>query len=144
MRLPLAAFWNTEEVKEHMETAIVTFAGEYDIAAKERLRADLNRFVDVSNVILDFSAVTFVDSTAIAELVRLHRLRAENLYERETIVVGAPSLRRLFGLLQLNKIFEIVDVLEDAHCPDPDTVTRHNATPGHGGPGEGGGSGAAG
>ena len=100
------------------------------LAAKQRLREDLAYLVSVPNVILDFSEVTYIDSTVIAELVRMHRLRAENLYERETIVVQTPSLRRLFKLLNLQNIFEIVSVLEDARCNDRDAVTLRSASPG--------------
>jgi hypothetical protein len=55
-----------------------------------------------------------LDSTILTELIRLHRLRAENRYERETIVLGRKHLVKLFDLLDLKKVFRLLDRVEDA------------------------------
>ncbi len=96
-----------------METVVVVFAGEYDVASKERLRAELERLVSVQDLILDFRDVTYIDSIAVTELVRMHKLRAENLFERETIVTSG-FVRRLFDLLELKKVFRLVDTVDEA------------------------------
>jgi anti-anti-sigma regulatory factor len=99
------------------------FAGEYDIAAAQRLRADLHRIRDLQNVVLDFTDVTFVDSKAIHELVDLHHYRAAKGFEREAIVFQNANLRRVFGILQLEQVFHCVSSLSD--------VIRSDDTPSH-------------
>ncbi|HEY1656095.1 MAG TPA: STAS domain-containing protein [Candidatus Tumulicola sp.] len=94
-----------------LETVIVTFDGEYDIARKEEMRAKLEALASVPRALLDFSRVTYMDSTAVTELLRLHKIRAERSLDRETIVLG--GVQKLFELLQLNKVFRLVDSMED-------------------------------
>ena len=47
---------------------IVVFAGEYDLACQKELRREFDRLHEQPNVVLDFSNVTYLDSTCIAEL----------------------------------------------------------------------------
>jgi anti-anti-sigma regulatory factor len=115
-----------------METVVVIFAGEYDIACKREMRAELEKLVSVQNVVLDFSRVTFIDSTVIAELIRMHRLRAENLFERETMVVSTWSLRKMFDLLQLNKVFRRVETLDEGVGENADEADVRYAFAGDG------------
>jgi anti-anti-sigma factor len=103
--------------------AVMIFSGEYDIAGAERLRADLNRLRDIQKVVLDFTDVTFVDSKAIHELVNLHQYRAAKGFEREAIVFQNPNLRRIFGILKLEQVFQCVSNLSD--------VVRNDDTPSH-------------
>jgi anti-anti-sigma factor len=117
-----------------VNSVVVVLAGEYDVALKQQLRADLDRLVDVPNVILDCSAVTYVDSTIIAELISLHRLRAENRYERETIVLNHRHVVKLFDLLDLKKVFRIVDRLDDEHREGCENAEVHYAVRGRASP----------
>ncbi len=97
-----------------METVVMVFAGEYDIASKEQLRAELQLLVPVSDLVLDFTQVTYLDSTAVSEMIRMHRLRADHLYERETIVVHNENIQKLFDMLQLHEVFHLVGTLDEA------------------------------
>jgi anti-anti-sigma factor len=101
-----------------MNTVVVVFSGEYDLEFKEQFRAELTQLAGVPNVILDCSDVTYLDSTILTELIRLHRLRAENRYERETIVLSRKHLVKLFDLLDLKKVFRLVDRVDDAFGDD--------------------------
>jgi anti-anti-sigma regulatory factor len=103
--------------------AVMVFSGEYDIATIELLRADLGRVRDIQRVVLDFTDVTYVDSKAIHELVSFRNYRAEKGYERETIVFQDPNLRRIFGILKLEQVFNCVSNLSD--------VVRNDKTPSH-------------
>lgn len=97
-----------------MKTAVVVFAGEYDLACKEQLRAELDRLVPVPNLVLDFSEVTYVDSTVLTELIRLHKLRAENHSGSETVVAHAGNLQKLLRIVGLDKAFRLVGALDEA------------------------------
>lgn len=89
------------------ERVVALFAGEFDIARKDELRIELEQLASVPSVVLDFTDVTYIDSTCIGEVIRLHNLRAENQFERETVIVNNENLRRIFQLLELNKLFHI-------------------------------------
>jgi anti-anti-sigma factor len=114
-----------------METHVVVFSGEYDIACMEQLREELDRLVAMERVILDFTDVTYIDSTTVGELVRLHKRRAENLFERETIVVRNRGVQKIFDVLELRKVFRLVATLEEAKDPGaPDaTDSEKSRTP---------------
>jgi|HubBroStandDraft_4_1064222.scaffolds.fasta_scaffold1149460_1 anti-anti-sigma factor len=107
-----------------MEMRVVVFSGEYDIACIEQLREELGRLVAMERVILDFTDVTYIDSTTVGELVRLHKRRAENLFERETIVVRNRGVQKIFDLLELRKVFRLVATLEEAVDPGVQTTVR--------------------
>jgi anti-anti-sigma factor len=102
------------EAEANLEHAVMIFSNDYDIECKDRLRNDLERLTPIRNVVLDFTDVTYVDSTALGELIRMHKTRAANGFERETIVVGSPHLQRLFELVQFEKVFRFVPELGDA------------------------------
>jgi anti-anti-sigma factor len=74
--------------------AIVFIAGEIDVNAREQIRDALARAREGStDVIVDLSQVTFIDSTGINALVRGHREAPEGRFH----VVGAIGpLRRVF------------------------------------------------
>lgn len=87
---------------------ITVFSGEYDMANRPDLRKKLDRLAFESDVVLDFSGVTFVDSTCIAELTRLDDLRAANELDLMTVVVCANSpIHRLFEILGLCERFSV-------------------------------------
>lgn len=87
---------------------VTVFSGDYDVTNRADLRKRLDRLAFDSDIILDFSAVTFVDSTCIAELLRLDDLRGVNELERMTIVVDSNGpIRRLFEILGLFERFRV-------------------------------------
>jgi anti-anti-sigma factor len=109
--------------------AVMIFSGEYDIAGAERLRADLNRIRDIRRIVLDFTDVTFVDSKAIHELVNLHHYRTAKGLEREVIVFQNPNLRRIFGILKLEQVFQCVSNLGDVVSNDDTSSHLYYAAP---------------
>ncbi len=109
-----------------MQTVVVSFSGGYDVAGKERLRTELDRLVSVPRLVLDLSDVTYMDSTAVTELIRMHRRRSENRFPRETIVLKSGNIEKLFDLLQLRKVFEIVASVDQVLAPGAQ-VSRRSA-----------------
>lgn len=90
------------------------FAGEYDLSRRLELRAAFDSLATTQAVVLDFTLVTYIDSTIISELVRLHNARAAKEFERETIVVRHRNLLRVFDVLRLDGVLRIVDTLDEA------------------------------
>jgi anti-anti-sigma regulatory factor len=109
------------QVQETFEKVVMIFGGEYDLACKEHLRADLEPLTGVQDVVLDFTDVTYIDSTIIVELMRMHQQRVSKSYKRETIVVQNQNIKKLFTLLSLQDAFYFV--------PDLDHVVQRNQEP---------------
>ena len=79
--------------------------GEVDIAAVEQIRADLMGVIvrDRHNLVVDCSALTFIDSSGIAMLVEADR-ELEN-DGRHMLIVNVPALpRRVFEVLGLTDL----------------------------------------
>jgi anti-sigma B factor antagonist len=82
------------------ETAIVTLAGELDMAATFRLEPELERLTrngDASALVIDMHDVEFMDSSALGLLLATQqRLRAEGL--RFLLANPSGSVRRMLEL----------------------------------------------
>ncbi len=88
--------------------AVIRLAGELDIARRDEIRAALHVAGREPGILVDFSAVTYADSTALAELLRF-RTEAEAHHVRVAVVIGAKQFARLIqyaGLAQAFAIFE--------------------------------------
>ena len=92
-----------------LDPTMVVFAGEYDVGSKAALRKLLDRISEIPDLVLDFREFTFIDSTCVTELLRMHTLRITNSLPRETIVLGKTSIRRLFEVLDLYRVFNVVE-----------------------------------
>jgi anti-anti-sigma regulatory factor len=103
-------------------------SGEYDLTSKEQLRAAFGSLYEIPSVALDFTKVTYIDSTVISELVRMHNARSASGLERETIVVNDRNLLKLFDILNFSKVFRVVDNLDDAIRKDGNDVVVQYAS----------------
>lgn len=87
---------------------IAEFAGEFDVAQSERLSDALAVVADADEVILDFSNVSYMDSTMLNALIALRRRRAENGHHEHIAIEGASEMaRRLFTITHLDKMFDL-------------------------------------
>jgi anti-anti-sigma regulatory factor len=96
-----------------LDPTMVVFAGEYDVGNKTSLRTLLDRISEIPDLVLDFREVTFIDSTCVTELLRMHTLRITNSLPRETIILGKTPIRRLFEVLDLYRVFNVVEDVGD-------------------------------
>lgn len=104
------------------QTVLMTMIGEFDISSRMRLGGALNRLRDATNVILDLTEVRYLDSTAIGEFIRLHKVRKAKGFPREIVVLPNEKLRRIFDILNLAEVFTIAGSLEQAVSPGDDVV----------------------
>lgn len=93
-----------------METAsrVLLQNAEYDFSSCDELEDELS-VLHSGFVIVDFSNVTFIDSSALTALINtLKRMRSKDESSSITLVHLKPGLRRLFELTALNQLFSIV------------------------------------
>jgi anti-sigma B factor antagonist len=92
--------------------SLIVLRGEVDLAAAAPLRAHVHA-VDGAGLVIDLSDVTFVDSSALREL--LHA-RDHLATRRSRLVLAAvpPSVFRLMRMTGTGDLFEIADTRADA------------------------------
>jgi anti-anti-sigma factor len=116
----------TLAVPERPAKAIVAvLSGEFDIASKESLRSQLEALAGVPRLCLDLSNVQYIDSTAIGELIRLHKLRVERGFDTEALVIGQNQpIRRLLHILHMGSLFRIAEDMPSSFQNPNDGVAR--------------------
>jgi len=111
-------------------TVVMVFSGEYDLASKDHVRAALDAVSRTGRLALDFSDVTYMDSSIIHELIQVHNVRAACDLERETLVVRNTNLLRIFNILSLASVFRVVDSLDAAIGKNGQQITVRYANEG--------------
>ena len=110
---------------------VIVFAGEYDLACKDQLRHELEPLESERSLVIDFSEVTYVDSTCITELLKMDSARKAKGYETAVIVIKrGNAVRRIFEIAELSTVFRIVDTLDEAVGKNGESSTVCHAFPG--------------
>jgi anti-sigma B factor antagonist len=101
-------------VEERGGTVIVSLTGELDLYNSHAVRDELFGVADrdPERVVVDLSAVTFIDSTGLGVLIEA-RTRLTN---RRAFLLAAPGLetRRALEISGLNRHFSIHETLDEA------------------------------
>lgn len=92
----------------------MVFSGEYDLSSQQQVRRAFDSLASTDHVVLDFTAVTYIDSTMLAELVRLSSLRVEGRLDAVTLVTANSNIRRVLSLVRLTEVLRVVDSLDAA------------------------------
>lgn len=92
---------------------IAAFTGEIDFTGRDAFRGGLEPLADVDVPIVDLSAVTYMDSSAMAEILYLQRGRARNGLTAMWIVVS-PPVRRLFEVAGLQHVLALAGTVDEA------------------------------
>jgi anti-anti-sigma factor len=87
---------------------------EYDIASAEDLSRQLRETYTAPNVILDMSAVTYIDSTCLGRLIKMRKERASRGFLPARIVVASREIRHLFEIVKFDTVWPIFDSLDAA------------------------------
>ncbi len=102
-------------VRKVDSTAVVAVAGEIDVYTSPLLQ---ERLVEVlrdgfPSIVLDLSAVTFLDSTGLGVLITgLKRCRSA---EGDLVLVTAqPNVLKVLEITGLNDVFQVHDSVDDA------------------------------
>ena len=94
---------------------VLTLFGDLDMAGAPNLRQAVVRQVGEgrNQLVLDLSAVTFIDSSGLGAIIgALRRTRAHD--GDLVLVVADPELRRAFELCDLDRVFELHANLNNA------------------------------
>jgi anti-sigma B factor antagonist len=97
------------------QTAVLRLGGDVDLHTAPHLRERLTRLIDggATLVVVDLDEVTFIDSTTLGVLLGASkRLRPRGGQLR--IAVSVPSIRKIFEITLLDRIFQLYDSRDDA------------------------------
>ena len=83
------------------ERWVVRLSGELDLATVPRLSAAVAEHDDAGLLVLDLTAVTFIDSTGVRVLIEADRSCARS-GSRLAVLAGDGPVRRLLGLCELD------------------------------------------
>jgi anti-sigma B factor antagonist len=100
-------FWIDEEHPQP-RTVVLGVHGEVDLHVVGKLREHLGEVIEDNPavVVLDLSGASFLDSTAIAVLLRgMKRLHARG--GRFRVVVPRSQIRRIFEMTLLDRVFDL-------------------------------------
>jgi anti-sigma B factor antagonist len=102
----------TENLRD--DSAVVSAAGEIDLATSPALRTRLQEAIKVHRlVIVDLSDVTFIDSTGLGVLIGGLRRVNEGGGEMR-IVIADPRVLKIFEITGLTGLFSIHPTLAEA------------------------------
>lgn len=97
---------------------VVHVGGEIDVASADRLREKVAHLLAAgrTDLLVDLTGVTFMDSTGLGLLVgTLKRVRLAG--GRLDLVVDSERLLKVFRITGLTQVFTIHDSLDDALAP---------------------------
>ncbi len=101
-------------VSEDGARTTITLTGEWDLASqtamREVIRTALQRHPE--RVVLDLTALTFIDSSGLKVAVELHKCAAQQ-NTRLVIVPGCRAVQRLFEICQLTEVLPFVAATPD-------------------------------
>jgi anti-sigma B factor antagonist len=106
--------------KAGSDAIVLSLTGEVDLYTCPELKTELLRVIDegAQVVVVDLSGTSFIDSTGLAVLIRgAERLRTND--GRLTVVVVDPSLRKIFEVTGLDRIFTIHGSRDEALAQTP-------------------------
>jgi anti-sigma B factor antagonist len=97
---------------------VVTATGELDLVIAPELRRRLQEVLDggVTEVVVDFSGATFVDSTILGVLVGAQQ-RLDRVAHPLTVVCAREGVLKVLRLTALDRVFRVRSTLADATKP---------------------------
>jgi anti-anti-sigma factor len=93
--------------------AVASFAGEIDFTAGEDFRSKLAVLAEPDGAIVDLTAVTYMDSSALAEILLLQRGRTRGGKAQMGVVVN-ERIRRFFEIAGLQNVLLLANTLDEA------------------------------
>ncbi len=103
------------QVRQEQQTLVVTLAGDVDLHRTPELQQELVRVVErrPRRIVLDLTAVQYMDSSGVASLVKLlSSTRRQNV---ELKLCGLTHrVRSIFEITRLETVFDICPTLKEA------------------------------
>lgn len=99
--------------KTHLHYQLLALTGEVDLHNSPQVRKQLLAIIkSASSVIVDFSDLTYIDSSGIATLVEAFNL-AKNEQLTLTIIGAKGAPLQVLELTHLNKVFPMLNSLDE-------------------------------
>ena len=99
---------------DSLEPWVIVLNGEYDIYTRETFAALINPAINWPHVVLDFSAVSYLDSTCLGEMIQLRKRRAELGFPPKHLAGMNHLLRRVFEITTLDRIWPMFPTKQEA------------------------------
>ena len=101
---------NSKNIIEVSKTNMVSIRGEIDIYSIEKFRDSIEEKIktQASEIILDCSELSYMDSTGMGVLIEL-RNKTKELGQKIIMMNPRPNIRKLLALTGVDEIIEIVD-----------------------------------
>jgi len=112
---PASSSFSADDREIDARTQLIELSGEVDLYTAPELKERLGRAIDAGKhrIVVDLSATTLIDSTALGVLVGgVKRLRPEG--GAIAIVCDEPNVRKVFEITGLDRVFTICDTREQA------------------------------
>ncbi len=93
---------------------VITLAGDLDIYGVENLNKALAPANDCADVVIDMTAVRYIDSSALTAFVRMRKHRATVDFPPCRLVGLNENLRRLFEIVNLSQVWPMYATLAEA------------------------------
>ena len=93
---------------------VASLSGEWDIANHEQLAERLSEAVAHPDVIIDLTEVSYLDSTALREVVTFVKRRA-GMPDAVFVVPPESRIRLIWDVVRFNDVLKTVATIADAH-----------------------------
>jgi anti-sigma B factor antagonist len=101
------------EISEKQGASVVTFTGEIDLESSPAAREILLKcFTSTRKVIVDLSAVSYIDSSGVASLVEALQAAKKNGSQFSIAAASEPT-RRVLELARLDKVFTMYNSVDE-------------------------------
>jgi len=101
------------EIRDEGDAAVVALSGDVDLESSPRVRGALLECVGLKRtVVVDMSAVSYIDSSGIASLVEAFQT-ARKSDTRFVLARVSEAAMRVLELARLDRVFRIVDEVSD-------------------------------
>ena len=101
------------EIKDEGDSAVVALSGDIDLESSPKVRTALLDCVGVKRaVVVDMSAVAYIDSSGVASLVEAFQA-ARKSGTRFALAKVSEAALRVLELARLDKVFTIIESVED-------------------------------
>lgn len=104
---------SAHEPREDPAHALIVIRGDLDLSTSQLLRSRLDEASPTQDLIVDLSAVPFIDSIALGMLAGAAARRGEQ--QRRVVLVGTGAVvRKVLAITRLGTLLPNVDTVEDA------------------------------
>lgn len=93
---------------------VVQLAGDFDAYNADELRGLLMPALDGNDVVIDFTATRYIDSTCLTQLATIRRRRLEQGLPACRLVVPHKNMRKIFEIVGFDQVFPLYQTLDEA------------------------------